>query len=92
MAHELSSANLRRVVPGVARFPHGAVVLPLWRDEYRQWELDARMLNRGQRRLVLYVKLAVDAWPFWGELPLGTISTVAELREWYKRLGGKGWE
>ena len=95
MAHELSSANLRRVVPGWVQKlqPGGVFGLPLLRDEERDWSLILWRLRRGKRDIHLRCEVSVLAFGVptaW--LPLGTISTVAELREWYIKLGGKGWE
>lgn len=91
--HELSSENLRRVVPGIcASGIFQWLLLRLSLDE--SWRLELRGMSSGKRRLVLRVDCFDDRGDLLSRsrLPLGTISTVAELRAWYQRLGGKGWE
>lgn len=96
MAHELSSENLRRVVPGGLhdkfQILHGFFGIRVNGFLAGKWTLLVARLHRGQRRVILRAHL----WPEDNRgrafLCLGTISTVAELREWYQRLGGKGWE
>ena len=97
MAHELSSENLRRVVrPKLWR--HGSkTMLSLLAGTVPQPValvfLRLHPLRNGVRRISVMVLLSHnDNGAACVTIPLGTISTVAELREWYVRLGGKWWD
>lgn len=95
MAHELSSENLRRVVPGGLKqsCAHSRWMdLGIFGDERSRWSLSLGPLRNGSREIEIQCIAGIHAWPHTSWLPLGTISTVAELKDWYQRLGGKGWE
>lgn len=67
--------------------------LPLHSEGRKRWSILICRMNNGQRAIELCCTMLVEeCYEPTARLPLGTISTVAELKDWYQRLGGKGWE
>ena len=85
--HELSNANLRRVFGKCRCFPcvvHGMAEVEVSHYAGR-WCLCLWPIRKGRRTLCLQVS-GID---FSTRLPLGTISTLDELVDWYERLSGR---